>query len=260
MRGIPRLHTCGRFLLDDRDFQHRYWQTSTIAIHLYDYHARFRLDGVEFPIIPDVITISPLESETRYHLDAPGNHWCVHFAPAMEPGPQLELPVVQHLGARAAYVRERFARMALLFDQSQSSEHPRQVAAGAVLQEILCWLAATSIESLPVVVRSDFAVEHAAELLRGDFTREWTVPGLAQAVGLSPNYLAARFRQHFAMTIARYRLVQRIHDARRLLSGSDVPVGEVARRVGIPDPHHFNKLFRRIAGVPPSAARKKAAS
>lgn len=258
LRTLPRLHAAGHFPLADRDFRHRYWQAANTAIHLYDYHARWRLDGHEFPIAPDDLTISPGGCETSYHLDAPGHHWCVHFMPAPDAGVGLELPIILHLGARAAYARERFARVALLFDRAQPLDHPRQVAAGAALQEMLCWLASTATESAPAVVRSDFAVEHAAELLRGDFTREWTVAGLAQAVGLSSNYLAARFRERFAMTIARYRLVQRMHDAHRLLSGSDVPVGEVARRVGIPDPHHFNKLFRRIAGVPPSAARKKA--
>lgn len=259
LRTLPRLTNAGHFPLADRDFRHRYWQETSIAIHLYDYHARFRLDGNDYALEPDTLSISPGGSETRYHLDVPGHHWCVHLQPSGDAGPCVSLPVVQHLGARAAYTRERFARLALLFDRALPDDHPRQVAAGAALQELLCWLASTQTDmQTPVVARSDHAVEHAAELLRGDFTHEWTVPSLAHAVGLSSNYLAARFRQRFAMTIARYRLVQRIHDARLLLAGSDVPVGEVARRVGIPDPHHFNKLFRRIAGVPPSAARKKA--
>ena len=259
LRRVPRLLTAGRFRLADRDFQHRYWQASVIAIHLYDYHARLRLDGSEFVIAPDVFGISPSGCETRYHLDLPGTHWCVHFQQDAdaEAGAMLSLPLLQALGARAAYVRERFIRIAWLFDRAQPADHPQQVAAGAALQELLCWLAATQTASA-VPARSRHAVEHAAELLRSDFTREWTVPKLAQAVGLSANYLAARFREHFMMTIVRYRLTQRIHQARLLLAGSDVPVGEVARRVGIPDPHHFNKLFRRITGGAPSAARKKA--
>ena len=263
-RTLPRLTTAGRFPLADRDFKHRYGPLESVAIHLYDYRARFQLDDVEYALVPDMLTISPAGSQTRYHLESPGHHWCVHFAPAALRGTRLNLPVVQHLGSRAAYVRERFARVALLFDRNEPIDHPRQVAAGAALHELLCWLAATSAEAqaqdqaqahAPMMARSDHAVEQAAELLRGELVREWTVPALARTVGLSPNYLAACFRSRFAMTIARYRLVQRIHEARVLLAGSDVPVREVARRVGIRDPHHFNKLFRRIAGVPPSAAR-----
>ncbi len=256
LRCVPRLLTAGRFRLADQDFQHRYWQASVIAIHLYEYHARVRLDGSEFMIAPDVLGISPSGCETRYHVDVPGTHWCVHFQQEPDAEAVFSLPLVQPLGARAAYARERFIRIAWLFDRALPADHPQQVAAGAALQELLCWLARTQIAS-DMPARSLHAVEHAAELLRSDFTREWTVPKLAEAVGLSANYLAARFHVHFTMTIVRYRLTQRMHQARLLLAGSDVPIGEVARRVGIPDPHHFNKLYRRITGSAPSAARKK---
>lgn len=255
---LPRILSAGRYALSDQDFRHVYCSPDSVAVHLYDYHARLRIAADEFAIAPDVLTISPAAGETRYHLEVPGHHWCVHFSPAVAEAPALAMPLVQHLGARAAYTRERFARIALLFDRALPPEHPRQLAAGAALLELLCWLTATPAEAqTPAIARSDRAVEHAAELLCGDFIHEWTVPGLARTVGLSPNYLAARFRVRFGMTIARYRLVQRVHEARIMLAGSDVPVGEVARRIGLPDPHHFNKLFRRIAGMPPSAARKK---
>lgn len=255
LRTLPRLTNAGRFPLADRDFRHRYC-SPTVAIHLYDYHARFRLDGVEFPLAPGDLTISPAAGETRYHLDAPGHHWCIHLLPTAIRGPRIELPVVMRLGPHEAYARERFARIAALFDRARSDDHPALVAAGAALQELLCWLAASALEPLMVAAaRSDQAVEHAARLLREDLLREWTVPALAAAVGLSRNYLAARFQRRFSMTIARYRLVQRIQQARILLGGSDVPVGEVARRVGIADPHHFNKLFRKQVGIAPSVCR-----
>ncbi len=255
LRVIPRLTIAGRFPLADRDFRHRYGGP-TVALHLYDYHARIRIDGAEFALRPGDLTVTPAASETRYHLEVPGHHWCIHLLPSTVRGPHIQLPVVQHLGRHEAYTRERFARIAALFDRARDDDHPALVAAGAALQELLCWLAASVGEPQAVAtVRSDQAVEHAARLLREDLAREWTVPALAVAVGLSRNYLTARFQRRFAMTIAHYRLVQRIQQARILLGGSDVPVGEVARRVGIADPHHFNKLFRKQVGIAPSACR-----
>lgn len=235
---------------------HRY-ESHTVAIHVYDYSASFKLDEVEYLLQPGDLTISPAGSETRYHVEAPGHHWCMHLLPEPVAGEQvIRLPTILRLGPQEAYVRERCARIALLFDRARDDDHPALVAAGAAVQELLCWLAACTSEPRSVVVsRSDQAVEHAARLLREDLGREWTVPGLALAVGLSRNYLVACFHHRFSMTIAHYRLVQRIQQARILLGGSDVPVGEVARRVGIPDPHHFNKLFRKQVGIAPSACR-----
>ncbi len=268
LRALPRLTVAGRFPLADRDFIHRY-SGPTVALHLYDYAARFRLDEREYALLPGDFTVTPLGSQSSYHLEAPGHHWCIHLFPEKVPenvsgkilkkaasAPVIHLPVVQRLGPHEAYVRERLARIAVLFDRARDDDHPLLVAAGAALQEVLCWLAASGSEPITAAAgRSDQAVDHAAQLLREDLAREWTVPALAAAVGLSRNYLAARFHQRFTMTLGRYRLVQRLQQARILLGGSDVPVGEVARRVGIPDPHHFNKLFRKQVGIAPSACR-----
>jgi AraC-like DNA-binding protein len=43
--------------------------------------------------------------------------------------------------------------------------------------------------------------------------------------------------------------------AQNLLRSTDVPVGEIARRLGFLDAQHFNKRFRRVAGCSPSSFR-----
>jgi AraC-like DNA-binding protein len=35
----------------------------------------------------------------------------------------------------------------------------------------------------------------------------------------------------------------------------DLPMKRIAARVGMPDPQHFNKQFRLLTGLSPSAAR-----
>lgn len=41
-----------------------------------------------------------------------------------------------------------------------------------------------------------------------------------------------------------------------LLSGSDLPITEVAERSGYADPYHFIRQFKRITGETPAAYRR----
>ena len=72
---------------------------------------------------------------------------------------------------------------------------------------------------------------------------------------MTQNYLARMFRKRFGMTIPRYLLNRRIDYARHLLTTTNIPIHRVAARVGLPDPQHFNKQFRKLVGTSPSHAR-----
>ena len=45
-------------------------------------------------------------------------------------------------------------------------------------------------------------------------------------------------------------------EARRLLTGTDLPADVIARRVGFRDPTYFSRRFRQLHGAPPGAWRR----
>ena len=242
----------------EQDHRTVYDHRGVNALHVYDYRAEFRHGGRRWQIAPGSVAISPAGVPTSYHLPQAGRHWCVHFLPGEAPGQRLQLPVVMSLGAAASYVRERLARISVcLMRAGNDALHPARIAASAGLLELLAWLAAERRADgvHHQAERSYQAVEQAARLIRERPEAEIEAAALARTVGLSPNWLSRQFRQRFGVTIPRYRLEQRMNQARVLLAATALPVGEVGRRIGIPDPHHFNKLFRRITGSPPSASR-----
>ena len=104
------------------------------------------------------------------------------------------------------------------------------------------------------------SVSEAVRIMRDRLDRPPTVVELANHVGLSPNYLSSLFHQQTGRTMRRYMDQVRIEAAQRLLADADPrrTVKEVAYQLGFTDPQHFSRVFRRVTGESPSAARQRA--
>jgi AraC-like DNA-binding protein len=240
---IPRIAVAGRFSLGDRRFGTRY-RGGTHALHLHGYAGRMRLGGREIAIAPGDATLSPAGEPSGYDLDAPGSHWCIHFAPA-EGEAVIALPL--HLpAARAGRLREGMAHVSALF-ASARGDAVGAARAGLALQELLLGL------SQPEVV--DSPADRAAAFIDAHFHEALAVADVGAAIGRSPAHLARLFRTRFGVTMPHYLLERRAAHARFLLESTDLPIWRVAERVGIPDAQHFNKTIRRLLGASPSAIR-----
>jgi AraC family transcriptional activator of pobA len=74
---------------------------------------------------------------------------------------------------------------------------------------------------------------------------------VARAVNLTPGHLTTAVRRRTGRTVQDWILERRMTEARRLLVETDLPVGEVGRRVGLPDSGYFARTFRREHGLSP---------
>lgn len=74
---------------------------------------------------------------------------------------------------------------------------------------------------------------------------------VAREVGITPGHLTTVVRRRTGRTVQEWIIESRMAEARKLLAHNDIPVGEVARRVGISDPGYFSRLFRRAHGMSP---------
>lgn len=256
LRTIPIIGNAGMFPLDDRGFTHHY-RGPTHALHIYDYAARMKLAGRMIAIAPGDLTISPSGGQTSYDLPRPGQHYCVHFRTTDEQAEQtVDLPLYLRLGPWRETILRKLMWVAQL--RGRGANDPIcDAAASSALQEALLCIAMRHSESAgePSPQRADRAVERAAAIIEQDLSRPVSVPDLARQVELSQNYLARRFRQRYGMTIPRYLLSRRIENARHLLLVTDLPIKRIAARVGLPDPQHFNKHFRKLTGKSPSGFR-----
>jgi AraC-like DNA-binding protein len=78
---------------------------------------------------------------------------------------------------------------------------------------------------------------------------------VAAAVNVSPGHLTSTVRRRTGRTVLDWIVERRMVQARRLLAGSELPVAEVGRRVGYPDPGYFARVFGRTHGVSPARWR-----
>lgn len=80
---------------------------------------------------------------------------------------------------------------------------------------------------------------------------------LAVELHYSPAHLTKVFSQTTGVTPVKYLTELRIHEAMRLLAGSRLPVAEVGRAVGYPDPYYFSRIFKQKLGVSPVTYREQ---
>jgi AraC family transcriptional activator of pobA len=74
---------------------------------------------------------------------------------------------------------------------------------------------------------------------------------VAHELGMTPGHLTTVVRHRTGRTVQDWIIERRMAEARSLLSGTELPVSDVARRVGISDPGYFSRLFRRTHGTSP---------
>ncbi len=89
-----------------------------------------------------------------------------------------------------------------------------------------------------------------------NYARPITTSELAEITGLSPDYMARKFKQALNMSPAEYVRRFRIARAMELLYTTDIPVAEVAEQTGFSDISLFSRVFKQAVGLPPAAYRK----
>src|SRR5690242_2696250 len=106
----------------------------------------------------------------------------------------------------------------------------------------------------------DRRIAHALETLECCIEITWRVRDLAALVHLSPSRFAHLFRQSTGVPPGQYLQTLRMTRAGQLLARTSLPVNEVMRLVGCPDPSHFARNFRRHFGEGPSEYRRRLSS
>ncbi|WP_134681185.1 helix-turn-helix domain-containing protein [Paracoccus ravus] len=102
------------------------------------------------------------------------------------------------------------------------------------------------------------AIRRAQELLLTTEDDKASIAHIADALSMSRNGFFRAFRESLGVTPYQWLLTQRIDHARRLLSGTDLPLAEIALTCGFSDQSHFTRVFGRLEGMSPGRWRQRA--
>ena len=98
----------------------------------------------------------------------------------------------------------------------------------------------------------------AAERIERELAEDAPMRLLADRIGVSERHLRRLFAEEFGVTPLAYRTSRRLQLARRLLTESAMPIGEVALASGFGSLRSFNRRFAQSYGQAPGALRRRA--
>jgi len=75
---------------------------------------------------------------------------------------------------------------------------------------------------------------------------------VARELGMTPAHLTTVVRRRTGRAVGEWIIERRMAEARALLAETDLPIAEVARRVGMHDAGYFSRLFGRTHGTSPA--------
>ena len=97
--------------------------------------------------------------------------------------------------------------------------------------------------------------EIAKRELDANIDKNYNLDQLASKVFVSKSYLRKLFKEKYGVPPLIYLLQRKLDFAEELLRITDLPVKEIASRIGIDNPYYFSTLFTRKKGVSPSNYR-----
>jgi AraC-like DNA-binding protein len=160
--------------------------------------------------------------------------------PALE-GPQCAIPHV---------VRD----MSRIFpDFRRASERIVETRSPA---QAFVWNLMWSVAQSTAVFRGLEELYVAEAHIRANLDRKLTVSEVAEVAGVSQRHLLRCFRQEHQITVQEFILRMRTQEAMRLLLNTQLPIKEIAHRVGFHDLQHFNKTMRSATGAAPTRYRE----
>ena len=114
-----------------------------------------------------------------------------------------------------------------------------------------------SFESAEEIVQPYRELEHVCQFVEAHYGDSLSISELAKVANLSVSQLARRFASLFQMSPSQYLQRVRVHHATRLLSDSQLSIGQIAIDCGFYDQAHLSRTFKKWVGQSPIEFRRR---
>lgn len=102
--------------------------------------------------------------------------------------------------------------------------------------------------------------ERVLYFLQLHHTRPISIEELCEQFYCSRSSISHKFKQYTGQTIISYIHSLRIEDAKSLLTGTSMSIGDISAIVGFENSNYFANVFTRVVGMPPRQYRERHAA
>lgn len=104
--------------------------------------------------------------------------------------------------------------------------------------------------------KMDKPVSMAVQYMKNHYQGQISLEEVASACSVSPNYLSKLFRNEMGIGFLDYLTQIRLKESEKLLEETNLPIREIAAKVGYLDEKYYSKLFKKATGIKPSDYRR----
>lgn len=223
-----------------------------------------RLGGSQVALRPGMLVWLPPMAPHDFEVAAGARDWVlIQFAPSRLDSLALSLnPSLPDSAALLVPDDERAARLNLLCEWlAQVGGEPAQAETAHRLLDLILTIVAGAN---PIEAQGDPAgasirrLAPAIRLVQSDPARPLGVAEAARACNLTPAYFSRLFKARMRMGFSDYLQGHRLNLAAEIIAASDLPIAQVAYRVGIASPAHLSRRFAARFGMSPRDYRHRA--
>ncbi len=205
-------------------------------------------DGRRVELLPDALYLllpnNQLSSENHGSAKQLFLHFSIHGCFENPDEVLSEIPLNRNL-------RIQVTRLRKALEQKNFSPLTQLHALQLILQVLI------HLHERLHLVPVDPRIFQVCEAMKNDPARNWSNADGARMCGLAVNAFIRKFRMETGMPPYRYLTCLRYSIAANLLESSGMGLKEICEKIGIKDPFHFSREFKRIYERPPSVHRKR---
>lgn len=149
-----------------------------------------------------------------------------------------------------------------IYEECQKREPEYKLVVKAKLMLILAALGRyygiATLPSVPSTYKQHLKqLDSAVTFINNHLADELSLETIAREAGMSKSYFSTIFKKMNGIPVWDYITRKRVELAMRFLGGSDLSIMEISQKCGFSSISNFNRCFRQVTGISPSAYRKE---
>lgn len=135
-------------------------------------------------------------------------------------------------------------------------DHKIDIMNSCKIVNILTELLLGSYEACKYGAGTPAIIEEAIQLLERDFNQDINLDSISRQIGISKYHFSRLFKRYTGYSPYEYILNYRLSQSKSLLKSTELPIYEIAYKVGFNSSSHFIKQFRKQEGITPLKFRE----